>query len=1053
MPSFEITFECVPTPEFVRDLRMFCRGLMGSVCVTEDPRVVVLKELESPKPALANTIIEFLAENEIRAIVRDCDPVVERPADVVSEITMTSALETATHETISVSTTKGKSIRRPADAVLTEWIGTPERPLEIIPSRAPNTVLNTQERVLPLFDGPSDVTSFMQQLPAKYNFYKRALKQCIKNNGTNVKESDHWPQKCVAIGKCRGQFKLGRVFPRMDRGGQRVSVSESDIKNDKELRYINSGGLSSMPREIKNTLLRRRGYIDIDCVSAHPSLCLALAGLIPKETRPDCTALLRLVNERDAVYDELATYFGYFDREDCRKISKQFAIRVLFGGKVSTWVNDNHLTHRAPMRFAVELENCVQQIARAVIHSNPVAHATYTSLYGEKASDRGFLALVLQSVEGVLTRAALDAVIRLDNSIANTYSWAWDGFSIRPTSPIDSTVLLAAANVAVGRALSCIQPEFRKIQYVIKPFEKCIDLVPLVVSDGSVAPDDEAATSAASVTSGDDDDGTVSPSDYLHFARAIIEKGHHLIRAGTRDGDLYMFDCSTGMWSNNAARIRYTIRFVEPFAMKDVPLRKGKRVEYIFRGHASHLNEVMKHLYDILHSETDPTWEQRTSDSSLGYMLYRNGYYDWRRDAFHREFNPEIRFFSRCEFDFLEEDNAETQALEADILDFFSKPYPNLAMRDHLLYMFAIALFAPSGLLRKKVAFLIGPTNSGKSVLLKILQAVFGEGLVSQYEISNLCRSDAGGRENHRQFGWLMGKERCRILMSQETLDPGANRLSVKKLKQLSGNDSVGTVLMNQNSETSLRPHAIMFMASNPPGPAFSEEDVKDPAFIDTRGNFIEQTRSASSSVSVVTDRHFPCVEEEELITMWRCDELRKRVFDRLLRRISQNMTYVTPECVRQARMTYAVDPDVVLCQTVRDVLSKLPSETKLRAEYEHGKLCVKNGEAVHVLLDGGKIRNGRALASKDVCIHIIQTELRKKLETLPPQSRIYAVTDSLISELDRNQRRFGNALDSIFGRVEKYESNSKRFYYDIVFTAQTSAALLSRLVDEEECE
>ena len=49
----------------------------------------------------------------------------------------------------------------------------------------------------------------------------------------------------------------------------------------------------------------------------------------------------------------------------------------------------------------------------------------------------------------------------------------------------------------------------------------------------------------------------------------------------------------------------------------------------------------------------DNLWLSKNQNSSLGKLLFRNGFVDMKTFILHEEFNPEIIFFSRIEMDFV----------------------------------------------------------------------------------------------------------------------------------------------------------------------------------------------------------------------------------------------------------------------------------------------------------------------------------------------------------------------------------------------------------------
>ncbi|PJF38293.1 MAG: hypothetical protein CUN55_17750, partial [Phototrophicales bacterium] len=114
-------------------------------------------------------------------------------------------------------------------------------------------------------------------------------------------------------------------------------------------------------------------------------------------------------------------------------------------------------------------------------------------------------------------------------------------------------------------------------------------------------------------------------------------------RAVVCKGTLYLFDDTTGLWSDDKLIVhRFLAKHAEQFNIV------GRESGY---GNMTTLQtKVRKYLKALV--RVDDNWLERTSDSSLGYLLYNNGIYDIVNGKFIKGFDPHIVFHKRIHFDY-----------------------------------------------------------------------------------------------------------------------------------------------------------------------------------------------------------------------------------------------------------------------------------------------------------------------------------------------------------------------------------------------------------------
>ena len=134
-------------------------------------------------------------------------------------------------------------------------------------------------------------------------------------------------------------------------------------------------------------------------------------------------------------------------------------------------------------------------------------------------------------------------------------------------------------------------------------------------------------------------------------------------------------------------------------------------------------------LYTMLQTQSvDAMFLKRVQLSSLGKVLFRNGYYDFETHIFSTTFSHHLFFPFRIERHYNEVKTEEHIAQVNKIL--FIEPFESVAVGDFIKQSLARAL---AGCIRdKRIYFNIGPPNAGKGVLTDALTAC-GERYVSTF--------------------------------------------------------------------------------------------------------------------------------------------------------------------------------------------------------------------------------------------------------------------------------------------------------------------------------
>jgi hypothetical protein len=190
----------------------------------------------------------------------------------------------------------------------------------------------------------------------------------------------------------------------------------------------------------------------------------------------------------------------------------------------------------------------------------------------------------------------------------------------------------------------------------------------------------------------------------------------------------------------------------------------------------------------------DDDWVRTLFSSSLGFVLFTNGYMDCKGGRFipmdSPEFDDNIRFTEIIPFDYDTADCPEAVTRVQQVL--FTDPFGD-RVGSYYTLMLARAL---AGDCMKKFLLGVGPADTGKSMLTSVLRECCG-GYVDGWNAGNLTERQSS-QDEAQQLRWLLLLRTKRIIVSNElktrhTLDGNMiKKMSNGGLDSLSGREHRG---------------------------------------------------------------------------------------------------------------------------------------------------------------------------------------------------------------------------------------------------------------------
>ena len=272
---------------------------------------------------------------------------------------------------------------------------------------------------------------------------------------------------------------------------------------------------------------------------------------------------------------------------------------------------------------------------------------------------------------------------------------------------------------------------------------------------------------------------------------------------------LYVFNRETGMYDTSdstltALLISLADRLHKIKFVKGLPVRSE-------RSYGNTCDQMSKLTKIIKSISRDDNWLNAMTPTSLGKLLFKNGYYDMAAGRFYDEFDPTIMFMGKIHDDF-EDFTEEDLEYQSDIEErCFAQLLGGAENAHYVLTTFSRAL---AGDQQKRVIIGLGDTDTGKSMFTLILKSSLGD-YCGEFNAGNLAYRSTS-QDEAQQLRWAYLLRGCRLIISNEVKMNDGAELDSNMVKKLSngGNESlVGRV--HHGLETAFEPHFLMAIFGN----------------------------------------------------------------------------------------------------------------------------------------------------------------------------------------------------------------------------------------------
>ena len=575
--------------------------------------------------------------------------------------------------------------------------------------------------------------------------------------------------------------QLKSFYKLIKKGSIDVLYNLSKRNNFGRVYPYKSLGAVGLRREIRHTLYNDN-YIDIDVVNCHPVLLLQIC----KNNNIYHKYLKKYVTNRKIYLDEIISEYNV-----TRDAAKSLFIQLLYFGGFDSWFKANNIGNHKPTKFMIKFKQELAEIGEYIINANPDISK---SISKDKSTSKGsIVSFVLQEYECQILEVVYLYCIKHEYITNNNASLCYDGLMIPKENYKLELLHELEAEVynRTGFKLSFIQKD---------------------MNEGYT---DEQLKESQIEAIKDDVEGVYND---LAAARKVYELYPHFICCHSV---LYVFDDATGLYTDKEEIIfsivaRFTDQLYVLIETKDGNIKKTNRGY----GDSTALKRQM--IPELKSLCVNNNWITNTQFTSIGYLLFQNGYYNMKSGIFQTGFNPNIVFTYKIYRNY--DTTHKNIEYITDVKDRFIYNQLGQEVGDFFILNLARGL---AGDMMKKFFLGLGSTNAGKSTIVKACLSSFGE-YIGSFNAENICFRNSSADEA-AQMRWIYLLKNKRIIFSNEI--KMTSEINGNMIKKVSSKGDTLIARVHGGLETEFVPHFLGVTFAND-APKISGIDT-DPAIND----------------------------------------------------------------------------------------------------------------------------------------------------------------------------------------------------------------------------
>lgn len=531
-----------------------------------------------------------------------------------------------------------------------------------------------------------------------------------------------------------------------------VNYSFSKTSFNKGRLYAqNSLSYQSFKRQIRSYLVKDL-YYDIDMVNAQPRILVQYC----KKHDIECEKLQEYVDNRDHLLKKIMKF------HNCtRNDAKELILRLCHLGNYV--VGEDLITPGNKMKFVSEFKS---ELVRIVDEICEIEEELYKQVDKNKETDNkggSLIAMLCFTLENKCLMAMYDYFTKQNIKVGTL---CFDGLLIEQNNNL--------GNVLHKKLRECEKYVFAKTKYHIKLEDKIMD---------------EELT--FEIPKYDDYVDSDSGAQQKLFQIEGADKFKYCNK------QLYIFNEKTGMFEKDIETLYYYLMKNSQYLNIDL----DKKTENYGKSSA-YMAKVVPFVKTVA---KDNNWITKTENSSLGYLLFKDGIYNMKTGKFKKGFDPKIVFHKNIPHIYPERDpKLVKKAMKISFGKLFEDPSTIIAALSR-------ALAGDTNI--KKFYFCPGKTNAGKSVLIGMLKTAFG-GYVGNFNAESLAfSSNMDSKDEAAKNRWGLLVRFCRMVFSNEI--NMNKKLSGNNIKKHSSGKDLISARTHNKEEEDYKPHYTIFCMLN----------------------------------------------------------------------------------------------------------------------------------------------------------------------------------------------------------------------------------------------
>jgi len=493
---------------------------------------------------------------------------------------------------------------------------------------------------------------------------------------------------------------------------------------NKSGRYYVKGvcSLQRFPAYIRNTLIDRTQYSDLDIVNCCPSI---LKNLTDSWDIPN-TYITKYCNDRDEMMLEC------IDKMKLSKSNvKQLFIRLMFGGSYASFLTD---MIRDYPEFNTDYEICwlkplfdeLKAIANTLYNDNRCEQLK--KIVNQKKKDNDFQGIKKGNISGSFLAHLLftieNFIVHLMRDFMGKQGFSMDtiifdgGFIRLKEKQNEDAKIISIDNIRDCEAF-IYEKSGMRIALKVKEFEE-------FYSDEDIYCDkvDEDGVTEVNGIEFENSwlfDGVRTDADVAEKLSKICPNYFKYCKTV-----LYGFNNKIGMWSSDGEQIvkQYVYEYSDYFRVFKLDRVTG--LEYVSDESYGRNDSSLKKIAPIIKLlSMDDDWVDRTDRTSIGKLLFKNGIFDFADHELY-EFDPDVVFYNRIDMDYTEQ-TEQTKEWSLKVYDILFKDAfkENDGQANYLIQAFYNGLRGKVDL--KNFYFCVGNTNSCKGTTCNAMEEAFGD--------------------------------------------------------------------------------------------------------------------------------------------------------------------------------------------------------------------------------------------------------------------------------------------------------------------------------------